>query len=112
MVKQQPINSEEGKRKCHLSHALFHTKSLLEPLYQAEELTKEDYKIVAKQVTTTFINSLDSASLNKPASLSPTRKQRIQQLVNDELNQLLPKYLGFMDSQSTPPYVSKEVASQ
>lgn len=72
------------KRYLHSFHTVCHIRTLLEALYPSD-LDKEEYKKVAKTVTAQFIGSLSENDFVKPLVLSPTRKDKIQRLLDQEL---------------------------
>ena len=84
------ISIDEGlKRDLHTYQTLYHVRTLLETLYQNSEISKEAYKSVAKAVTFKFIGEMNNQDLCKPLILSPTRKNKIMSLLNDELTSVV-----------------------
>ena len=83
--KSKPFNFLlQEKRYLHSFHTVCHIRTLLEPLYP-KDLDREEYKNVAKTVAAQFFGGFSEEDYVKPVVLSPTRKTKIQQLLDQEL---------------------------
>jgi len=82
------ILSPDEKKHLHTMSIGNNVKSLLQPLYVAEELSKEQFRNIATKVTSKVVSNFSVSDYNKSLTLTPNRKRKIRHLLRDELMQL------------------------
>jgi len=76
-------------RSLHTFHTACHVKNLLQPYYLDSDITKDQFKTIAKKVTTKFLDQFTENELKKSLLFSPKRMFRVKQLVDEELNHFI-----------------------
>ena len=76
----------EDRKRLHKFSIASNVKSVLQPLYVANEMNKEQYKQIAEDVTVHIMQDFSAQDLNKDLTLTPNRKRKIYILLRDELN--------------------------
>lgn len=80
------LNSKENICKIlHTIQTSLNVKTLLQPLYINQKISKEQYKNIAKRVTYKFISEFHEKDFQKPITFTPKRKERIHNLLHLEL---------------------------
>jgi hypothetical protein len=80
------VAATTGERTdSYLFHTACQVKTLLQPKFLAKEITAEQFKTIAKKVTTKFLQMQTPEDLKKPLIISPERLSAIKRLLDEEI---------------------------